>query len=169
MEIKDYLEKLKELGACHEAMKWSETFITSQEAWMACEKGHWMLWLIGRLSSIPGSDKRKKLVLTVCKCARLTLPLVKEGELQPLKDIVIVEQWARGENNITLNDVQNAAYTAAYTSSAAYAAAYAAYAANAAYAAANAAANTVRDIKTIKQCADIVRVDYPNIDDLFEK
>jgi hypothetical protein len=53
---------------------------------------------------------------------------------------------------------------------AAYAAAYAAYAAAAAYAyAADAAAYADADArtKTLKQCADIVRAEYPNVDEFF--
>nr|MDD5501936.1 hypothetical protein [Candidatus Thermoplasmatota archaeon] len=156
MKINEYILKIKKLGACEEAVKAAHDYKTSQELWEDCKRGDWMLWLIGNLSGEIGSEKRKRLVLTACKCARLALKYVPKDELRPLKAIEVAEQWARGEGNITLDDVRNAAANAANAAyaaanaayaaanaaaNAAYAAANAANAANAAYAAANAAAN----------------------------
>ena len=55
------------------------------------------------------SDSRKKVVLAACQCARLALKYVKSGEERPLKAIEITEAWTRGEGNITLSDVREAA------------------------------------------------------------
>jgi len=165
--MKTWTRKLKLLGACSEAVDWCQRYDSLNDAWQVCERGDWMLWLVGRLSGEPGSDARKKLVLTACQCARLSLKYVKEGELRPLKAIETAEKWARGEDGITLDDVQKAA-AATYAANAAYAAAatyaanaaYAAYAAAyAAYAAAYAAYAARKSI--LKQCADIVRQSYP--------
>ena len=143
--MKKHIIKLKKLEACQEAIDYANGFETLQDAWDACERGDWMLWLVGKLSGKPGSEKRKLLVLTTCKCARLSLKYVAKGEKRPLKAIEAVEGWARGEN--TLDEVMSAAdaaadaaYSAADAAAhAADAAAHAAYAADADYAAANAA------------------------------
>lgn len=152
-----YTEKLRKLWACGEAIRWCEEgkFPTLEKAWQSCERGDWMLWLIGKLSSEPTSDNRKRLVLVACECARLALPYVEKGEARPLQAIEMAERWANGDDTVTLEMVRAAANAAAYAAANAAAnAAYAAYAAaNAAYAAANA--------KIQKECADIVRKHYP--------
>lgn len=55
--------KLKKLGACAEAIAFAKGFETPQEAWDACERGDWMLWIIGRtINCEPWSDGRKPLL-----------------------------------------------------------------------------------------------------------
>jgi len=128
-------------------LKWLDTHTTTKTAWAACERGDWMLWLLGRLSGKPGSNARRKLVLCVCECARLAMKHVKKGEKRPLKAIETAEAWARREGGVLLSDVQksaasaaaNAATASSYTYAAVYAAASYAYAAS--YAAVSAAAN----------------------------
>ena len=169
--MKKVIEILGKLGACREAMDWAKDYESFQDCWNKCERGDWLLWLCGRLSSKPESDGRKKLVWVACQCARLALPYVKKGEDRPLKAIETAEAWATG--NAAIDDVRDAADAAA---DAAYAAAdattdaavYAADAAYAAYAAAGAAAYAAYAAayatgrkKTLKQCADIVRDQYP--------
>uniref|UniRef100_A0A6M3J4W9 Uncharacterized protein n=1 Tax=viral metagenome TaxID=1070528 RepID=A0A6M3J4W9_9ZZZZ len=177
----NWTRKLKLMNACKEAVKWCENYDSPEEAWQACEQGHWMLWLLGKLSGGPETDSRKKLVLATCGCARLALTYVKEGEIRPLKAIETAEAWGRDESGVTLSDVRaaanaaadavyaaNAAYAAYFAASAAYyaanaadAAVYAAYATDAAYDAADAAANGKKK-SILKQCADIVRQHYPH-------
>ena len=162
--MKNWIRPIKDLGACEEALGWAEGYRTLDEAWAKCERGDWMLWLLGNLSGPPESDSRKKLVLAACQCARLALPYVLAGELRPLRAIETAESWAKGEGNITLADVRKAAndvyaaHAAAYATYAAHAAAYAAYAANDAY-----AAHAAAQQSTLKKCADIVRVQSPTI------
>ncbi len=152
---------------CSKAMTWAKSFRTFQKAWNVCERGDWMLWLIGKLSGKPDSDTRRKLVLTACKCARLSLSQVSAGELRPLKAIEAAEAWANRKPGITLVDVRKAANAAnaADAAYAAYAAANAATyaAADAADAAANAAANAAADASVLKRCAEIVREAYPSL------
>ena len=184
--MKKHITYLNELHACGEAIEWVESFPTLQKGWDKCERGDWMLWLLGKQSGKSGSQSRKKLVLTACKCARLALKYVPKNEKRPLKAIQTAEKWGGGDSSISLADVKNAyvaasayadaadaddaayaadaaayaAYAAADAAYAAYAAAYAAYAAaDAAYAADAAAIIN----KVLKQCADIVREDYPKI------
>ena len=192
--MKKHITYLNELHACGEAIEWVESFPTLQKGWDKCERGDWMLWLLGKQSGKSGSQSRKKLVLTACKCARLALKYVPKNEKRPLKAIQTAEKWGGGDSSISLADVKNA-YAAAYAAYAAYAAsatadaAYAAYAAAAsadavsvaasatasAYAAAASASADAVSVaasatasaaiinKVLKQCADIVREDYPKI------
>ncbi len=132
--MKTWIRPIQKLGACSAALKWADNYKSLNEAWAKCERGDWMLWLLGQLSDNPESESRKKLVLVACQCARLSLCYVSEGESCPLKAIESAESWARGENSVTLQEVRAATYAAAYV---------------AAYAA------------TLKKCADIVREFYP--------
>ena len=122
--MKEHIIKLKELSACPEAVEWASQFETIQEAWDNCERGDWMLWLLGKQVGSPRSKSRKELVLIACKCARLSLKYVPKYEKRPLKAIQTAEKWVRGE--ATLQQVRYAAYAAADAAYAAYAAAYAA-------------------------------------------
>ncbi len=155
-----YITKLKKLGTCGEALEWCEAgnYPTLDEAWQACERGDWMLWLAGKQAGEAGSEKRKRLVLAACECARLSLSYVSASEERPLTAIETAERWANGDGTITLatvrhashaahaaNDAPHAAHAAADTAyagtahvstdaanAAAYTAAYAGYAAYAA-------------------------------------
>ncbi len=139
--MRNWIKTLEGIGACSEALAWGEQFTTPDEAWAACERGDWMLWLLGKLAGGPETASRKKLVLAACQCARFALPYVKEGETRPLKAIKFAEAWAKGASGVSLQDVNNAAAAdAAYAAYAAAAAAYAYAAADAAYAAFAAAA-----------------------------
>jgi len=46
-----YLAALKHNGACGEAIKWATVggYATLPEAWAACNRGDWMLWLLARV------------------------------------------------------------------------------------------------------------------------
>ncbi len=158
---------LKRLRACDEALAWAVGYSDPDTAWAACERGDWMLWLLGKQAGGPGSDARRPLTLAACECARLVLQHVRAGELRPLRAIEAAEDWARG-GTTTLDQVRFAAYAAyAAHAAAAAAAAYAAdaYAAHAAAAAAAYAADAYADAaartRTLKACADIVRKHYP--------
>jgi len=41
---------LQSINACGEAIRWASDFDNAQAAWDACERGDWMLWLLGKLS-----------------------------------------------------------------------------------------------------------------------
>ena len=140
--------KLEKLKACQEAVEWSRQFKSGQAAWDACERGDWLLWYAAKMDGPPGAESRKKLVLAACKCARLSLKYAKKDENRPYRAIEAAEAWCRNENNITLEDVKDAA-----------AAAYDAYAAADAYAYAAATADAYNN--TLACCADIVRSFYP--------
>ena len=166
------IKELRKMGACQEAIDWLKTQPDWKTAWSTCERGDWMLWLLGSLSGSPRTNSRHKLVLTTCQCARLALPYVAKDEGKSLEAIKTAEAWANRTKRITLQDVRKAA-AAAYAAAAAtasyaaatasYAAAYAAYAATASYAAATAsyAAAYAAYAAATRKCASIVRENYP--------
>ena len=154
---KTIIDKLNQLGACSDACDWLEksNFKTSQAAWDGCERGDWMLWLLGKLSGKPESAKRKQLVRATCGCARLALKYVKDGEHRPRICIEATEAWADGKSTIEqVKEARSAADVAAYA--AADVAAYASASAAAAAADAAASRNKMR-----KDCADVVRKLFP--------
>ena len=176
MKIDDYITEIEKLGACSEAIKAARKYKTSQELWAECKRGDWMLWLIGKKSGGPWSDKRRKLVKTTCRCVRTVYDLMP----QPAKDCLeLFERWATGEDvpQPVLLAAADAAYAAraadaAYAARAARAAAYAGYAvaraADAAYAAYAAARATFARKPALADFADMVREDYPDIDEILE-
>lgn len=163
--MKEHVKYLIELNACQKAIDYAEQFKTLQITWDKCERGDWMLWLLGK------QDKnRKKLVLTTCQCARLSLKFVPKKEKRPLRTIETVEKWANNVEGVSLEHVKkavsppttDATYAANNAASVTFATDY-----SAAFAAANAAANAADNIVDkkliLKQCADIVREYYPKI------
>jgi hypothetical protein len=165
--------KLKSLGACDEAIDWAIDYATLADAWQACERGDWMLWLCARMEYKAGWPMRKEIVLAACDCASLALPVYEQkfpSDDRVRHCIEVIRRWAHGEVTLKeLRKVKNAVYAAADAAAAAavcaaeavYAAdaAYAAAAADAAYAAAAAhAAHAAHAAAAIlKQCADICR------------
>jgi len=145
--MKEHAVYLKKLQACHGAIKWANDYPTLQQAWNVCERGDQMLWLLGKQSGSPESESRKKLLLTVCKCARVSLKYIKS--IQTLKSIQIAEKYAKGIKGVTLKDVINIATPAI------------AYVADATDPAVG--AYVVAPQKFLKECAEIVRDDYPKI------
>ena len=132
------VKKLIKLGACREAVSWAEEQADDTSAWIACERGDWMLWLLGKLSGPAWGERRKLLVLAACECARLALPYTHGKQIETY--IETVEAWTRGE--ATQTQVRNAYdAAAAATNAAAFAFAFAAGAAADAAAAAAAAAS----------------------------
>ena len=161
MVIAEAIKILKRLNACSEAVEDIAKYETAQEAWDDCNRGDWMLWLVGKLSGKPWSDSRKKLTLATCECARLAWDKMPKTSRRCIE---LFERWARGEK-ISKSQLKAAYAAAAYAADTA--AAYAAYAnayaaATAAYAVATAAHTAYT--KILAKCADIVRKHYPDID-----
>jgi hypothetical protein len=161
------VDRITRFLPCEEATDWLSGHSDPQQAWEACERGDWMLWLLGHLSGPPLSEGRRPLVLAACECARLTLPHTKDGRV--LVCIETAERWAGGEASAEeLREAQ--ADADAYAAAAADADAYAAAAADA-YAAAAADADAYADAdaarkKTQAECAVIVRRHYPKAPDV---
>jgi len=118
-------------AACQSAKEWARTQPDLVTAWKTCTRGDWMMWLLGYLSGLPGSDSRRKLVLCACDCAETSAYLVDSSVLPSFdRCLSVARDWARGGKS-TLDDVRSgAAYAAADASAYSYAAPAAAYAAD---------------------------------------
>lgn len=68
-------ELLKKHNACSEAMEWVADR-TIAEAWNACERGDWMLWIAAKILD------RKLVVRAACAVARTSLKYVPGDELR---------------------------------------------------------------------------------------
>ena len=126
MEIKKY-------NPCREAMEFRLQYETFEQAWNACPRGDWMLWIAQKA----GVDKRL-LTLAKGKCAETVIHLMKDKRSVAAVQAAI----AYGSGKITdieLRDIAADAYAAYAAADAAYAAAAAADAAADAAAAAAAA------------------------------
>ena len=181
--MKAWIRPIKKMGACIEALGWAEDYNSLQEAWEVCERGDWMLWLLGKRVKKIGTLEHKKLVLIACQCARLALPYVQGVEKRPLKAVETVEAWAKGDTSISMRDLKaagagaaGAAEAAAWAAGAAaraagaaaraawataWAAGAAAWAARATWATAWAAG--AAEATALKKCADIVREHYSTL------
>ena len=152
-------DELENIHACPTAICWAEKYPNMQAAWIACERGDWMLWLAGRYSGPAESPGRRKLVLAATECARLAWPYVREKD----RDIVTrcyeaAEAWGNNDPTVSIADVQaaaGAAYTTYSAAAATYAAtAYAAAAHAATYTAAHAAAAAAEAADAAAEAAD---------------
>jgi len=183
-EPSDFLSELRALDACTEAVEWAKTKRDMREAWQTCERGDWMLWLVGTLSGKPGSASRRRLVLAAVDCARIVEHLDTTGAAVACNDMT--EGHGLAVRGITVGMVRSAADAAdaaaadaAYVADAADAAAadaaadaaafaaYVAYADNAAVA--SGAASASARSHTLRECADIVRRHYPRTPSLRRK
>jgi hypothetical protein len=178
-------KKLEALYACREAVEYAKTKPSLAAAWRDCERGDWMLWLVGKSAGRGDSPSRKRLVGAVVDCAALARKFTS-GETRRTFDRCqrTTRRYLNGEASLSeVRVAASAAYAAAYdayaaanaaadaasaTASATYAAAYA-DAATAAYAAAAAsatyaaayAANADARVRILKRCAAIVRKHCP--------
>ena len=96
-------KSLIDLGACAEARAWASNYPTLHDAWSACDRGDWMLWLIA--CTLP----RERLVWVACQIARTALVYVPAWEDRPRLEIETAEAWARGETS--LEEVSYASYS----------------------------------------------------------
>lgn len=51
-------DRIKHLSPCPEAADWAEHQTSPTAAWRSCERGDWMLWLLGSLNGEPESQAR---------------------------------------------------------------------------------------------------------------
>lgn len=76
-----WVDTLRLLGACEDAVQWAIQYPSLAAAWAACEHGDWMLWYVGKTApgnALESSDDRKRLVRVACQCARLALVYADE-------------------------------------------------------------------------------------------
>lgn len=72
-----HVERLQAMNACREAVEYASTFSTLQEAWVACERGDWLLWLVGRTTERRDEAALRRLTLAKARCAKLAVPLMR--------------------------------------------------------------------------------------------
>jgi len=145
MNNKDFVEKLKELSACSEAVEFvgDMDFKTS---WEKCVQADWMLWLICKMEI----GTREERIHIICDCAATALKYAPKGEDRPRLAIEAARNYAderTPENLEKLSVARDAAWAAAGDAAwaAAWAAGAAAWAAGAAAWAAGAAARAAED------------------------
>ena len=167
--MKKHAEALKELGACEDAVAWANGYDTPQAAWDACGRGHWMIWLVFRLSGDPESDSRRDAVRLLVECMR---PAIAKWSPEARRVVAttldLLERWCAGDPGVTLEDMRAAAWGAyATTAYIAAAAAYACAAGAATYADACVAAYAMPDSRAA--VAAFVRKHHPEAPKLAEK
>ena len=126
--------------ACEQAIEWARTQPSLRVAWRDCQRGDWMLWLLGRCDA-----DRRRLVKAAALCAEPAAALCDEDtEAVCLGVVQTCIAWSEGD--ASEEDLQ-AAGAAAWAERAALAAdaAWAAEAAGAAETAAAEAADAAAD------------------------
>lgn len=93
-----WTDTLVKLHACLDAIDWARQFDTFAEAWQACERGDWMLWLAAHYVGGPRSKSRKELVYAACQCARTSWRWMPKAGRDAIK---ITEAWTRGEAKLS--------------------------------------------------------------------
>lgn len=116
------LERLKQLGACAEAIEFASRYRSPEAAWDACHRVDWLIWY-----AIKAGVPNQLVVRATCACVRTALKYVPEDEPQPRTLIEMSERWCDGL--ATLEEVTAAMPVAViFTHDASNAALYAAYA-----------------------------------------
>ncbi len=140
--------EIEKYQPCREAVNFRRQYATFAEAWQACPRGDWMLWIAHKA----GVDLR---TLTLAKglCAETVNHLMKDERSRKAVEVAIA--YGRGEaTDKELINAADAANAAAYAADAVYV--YSAYAAaDAAYAAANAFKEENR-LQTANICREIL-------------
>lgn len=179
MKREHWSRKLDPMGACDDAVVWARTQPSFAAAWKECQRGDYMLWLLGRLVVVPSILTHRRVVNAAASCARVVLPIWKKtypNDDRPRLAILAAEQWAqtptRKNKQVAadtghavaraLHDITKIAADAEY---AAHSATYAAYAVadivqaadSATYAANAIAASAVKAKTTPATAARIVR------------
>jgi hypothetical protein len=92
-----FISWLEHRHACEDATGWLwRSGLTPAEAWEACERADWLLWLAGK-----AGVAEKEVVLATCAVARLALKWLPPGEDRSPKAVEVAERWAREEPGLT--------------------------------------------------------------------
>lgn len=100
MKVKSrtHVEQLVSLCACTDAIEFASQFDSLVEAWQACERGDWMLWLVGRMINCePWSEGRKPLLACALDCADTVKHLRGRYSDEIGRAVEVLRQWIRGE------------------------------------------------------------------------
>lgn len=79
-----------------DSLAWTAGFGTRWEEAMAGQEEKALMAIVGNLV-LRGHAPRETFALGLCACARIALPLVREGDERPRLALEAAERWARGE------------------------------------------------------------------------
>src|SRR5215471_1726928 len=94
IKTKTIADRIRHLKPCLEAIEWANDYISPNKAWRECNRGDWMLWILGTQAGKVEPPGRKKLVLCACQCARLAPQYTTDSRL--LRCIETADKWAQG-------------------------------------------------------------------------
>ena len=86
---------LRKHEACSEAVEWAKPYATLQEAWDACDRSDWQLWLLVRLHGYKG-----QVVHATVDCAETALPLYEKrypNDSRVRDCLRVTREWADGK------------------------------------------------------------------------
>lgn len=121
------LELITQHHPCAEALAWYKTQKNAKEAWLNCERGDWMLWILRCMQKL---DKVSSVRVAIA-CAQRILHIYqarKPNDIRPAAAIAAAQAWLDNP----FEETRHAADAAADAADAARAAARAAYADDAA-------------------------------------
>jgi hypothetical protein len=159
-----HVKALQALDACSEAIEFARGFESIDEAWQACERGDWMLWLIGKtIGCAPWTKGRKPLLACTLDCAETAAHLRPAQASTIDASVAVLRAWIEGK--ATTKEAREAREGLIAAASSTYALASGAAAsinpvAVAAYA--FCVASTAAGYGVLRQCADIVRKHFPH-------
>jgi hypothetical protein len=93
---------LKRLGACQKGLEWAARHDDVLDAWWACPRGDWLLWLSMKLGVT-----QRLVVFAACECARMALPFAEDERVRTA--IILAEQKASGDRDVGIEDLLVAA------------------------------------------------------------
>lgn len=167
-------KQIAHFNPCSEAADWLADRTDAVKAWRECERGDWMLWLLGKqITSPPWSEDRKPLLACALDCALTVQHLwPREKAAEMTQAVKTLRDWIAGKATAALakdavKAIENAAdsyaaYTIVEATYAATAAAYAIVEATYAYTAATFVGDRSSAKNVLLECADIVRRHFPD-------
>ena len=91
------VDRLASIEACKPGTDWTKIQAMPDQAWSDCERGDWLMWLLGATcAGEPWSDHRKPLVRILAECLAWILPKFPRGELRPRRMREVLAEWVNG-------------------------------------------------------------------------
>ena len=91
MDTAEFVRKLKQLGACDEAIEWVATQ-DAATAWATCHRHWWMTWLLGKLH-VRGCVERHTMALVAVHCASKAASSLQQHEGCVHETLETVKKW----------------------------------------------------------------------------
>ncbi len=96
------IERIINFIPCDIAVEWLQSLDdneTLETAWLKCQRGDWMLWLIEKTCGPINTPGHRKMTLAKSRCISLVLPLFESqfpNDLRPRRAIEAMEAYAAG-------------------------------------------------------------------------